>query len=85
MNSEVPCIIFLDSLKAHPKNVVAANVTIWLNHEWQKTKGDNDVFTRNSIKLFAPIGIVDKFLVQVIFFFNILSLSLYISLFFVLF
>lgn len=55
---EVPCIIFLDSLKAHQKNVVAGNVRRWLNHEWKKIKGgETDVFNKQSIKLFAPKGI----------------------------
>jgi len=52
---EVPCIIFLDSLKAHQKNVVACNVRRWLNHEWKKIKGgETDVFTKQSIVLFTP-------------------------------
>ena len=60
MNLEVPCIIFLDSLKAHQKKAVAANVEKWLNHEWQKTKGGSGEFTRRSIKLVAPKGIIDS-------------------------
>ena len=55
---EVPCIIFLDSLKAHQKNVVACNVRRWLNHEWKKRRGgETDVFNKQSIRLFAPKGI----------------------------
>jgi len=58
-NLEVPCIIFLDSFAAHEKDEVAHNVRHWLNHEWKKNSGGKtDVFTEQSIKLFAPEGIV---------------------------
>ena len=55
---EVPCIIFLDSLKAHQKLIVARKVRNWLNHEWKKvTGGTKDVFTQKTIKLITPKGI----------------------------
>ena len=47
---EVPCIIFLDSLKAHQKNVVACNVRRWLNHEWKKRSNNYGIFQL----VFAP-------------------------------
>jgi len=34
--SKVPCILFLDSLKAHRKNRVAKAVNNWLNFEWKR-------------------------------------------------
>ena len=53
----VPCIILLDSLRAHQKNVIACNVRQWLNHEWKKVKKSNiDVFTEQSINVFSPKG-----------------------------
>jgi len=55
---EVPCITFLDSLKAHQKLIVARKVRNWLNHEWKKvTGGTKDVFTQKTIKLITPKGI----------------------------
>ena len=54
---EVPCIIFLDSLKAHQRLIVAGKVRKWLNHEWKKVGGTKDVFTQKSIKLITPKGI----------------------------
>lgn len=57
--TEVPCIIFLDSLLAHQENVVASYVRQWLNHEWKIVKKTNfDLFTTQSIKLVSPKGIL---------------------------
>jgi len=54
---DLPCIIFLDSLKAHQKSAVANNVRKWLNHEWKRMgKGTSDVFTPHSFKVYDPKG-----------------------------
>jgi Ulp1 family protease len=37
-----PCILFLDSLKAHQKAQVAKNVKDWLNAEWQRLGKSDD-------------------------------------------
>jgi hypothetical protein len=44
-------------LKAHQKATVAKHVRIWLNHEYKKKfGGDADIFTTESIKVYAPKG-----------------------------
>jgi hypothetical protein len=53
---EVPCIIFLDSLKCHPKHDIASNIRQWLNYEWKKKGNEIGVFTDKSIKLVNPEG-----------------------------
>ncbi len=34
--SEIPCILHLDGLSLHDRKVIAANIRIWLNAEWNK-------------------------------------------------
>jgi Ulp1 family protease len=52
-----PCIIFLDSLKAHQKAQVAKNVRAWLNAEWKRLGKSDDPalapFT-DSMTVFTP-------------------------------
>jgi Ulp1 family protease len=55
-----PCILFLDSLKAHQKAQVAKNVKAWLNAEWKRLGKSDDPalapFTshRTSMTVFTP-------------------------------
>jgi hypothetical protein len=39
---EVPCMIFLDSLKCHSTKKVAQNMRTWLNAEWNRKYGVNE-------------------------------------------
>jgi hypothetical protein len=55
---EIPCIIILDSLKLHSKDSVAKIIREWLNYEWKRRgKGTKIIFTKSSIKAYAPEGI----------------------------
>merc|ERR1711862_652505 len=57
MKDEVmPCIIFMDSLKAHRKLRVASNVYKWLNFKWQNpSDGNLDInFDRRTMPIFDP-------------------------------
>lgn len=58
-----PCILFLDSLKAHKKHVVAKQIHSWLNAEWErlgKAVSSKDLesmenpFTMITMKVIAP-------------------------------
>lgn len=52
---ECPCLIFLDSLKAHRKNEVALNVRKWLNSEWLRlNKGAKAEFSPKSMPVYDP-------------------------------
>jgi Ulp1 family protease len=42
MDAPLPCILFLDSLKAHQKAQVAKNVRAWLNAEWKRLGKSDD-------------------------------------------
>jgi Ulp1 family protease len=42
LDTDFPCILFLDSLKAHQKAQVAKNVTAWLNAEWKRLGKSDD-------------------------------------------
>lgn len=58
-DEEYPCILFLDSLKAHKKKIVAKHVRNWLNFEWNrldkgKECGLTDPFTTKTMQLFDP-------------------------------
>ena len=56
-HQEVPCLLFLDSLRVHDKESIAKNIRLWLNHEHRKFFGSTaDVFTTSSMKLFSPKG-----------------------------
>eukprot|EP00814_Leptocylindrus_danicus_P021932 CAMPEP_0116004258 /NCGR_PEP_ID=MMETSP0321-20121206/502_1 /TAXON_ID=163516 /ORGANISM="Leptocylindrus danicus var. danicus, Strain B650" /LENGTH=1022 /DNA_ID=CAMNT_0003472539 /DNA_START=186 /DNA_END=3255 /DNA_ORIENTATION=- len=55
----VPCIIFLDSLKAHRSSKVAQEVRRWLNFEWKRSDhAENSTnsapFTKKKMRLFTP-------------------------------
>lgn len=65
----MPCIVFLDSLKAHGKSRVGMNIRKWLNAEWSRAGrqgseaaiGDSeptskDVFTAKNMRILSPIG-----------------------------
>jgi Ulp1 family protease len=58
MDAPFPCIIFLDSLKAHQKAQVAKNVKAWLNAEWKRLgKSDDSAlapFNSSTMKVFTP-------------------------------
>jgi sentrin-specific protease 7 len=41
-NTPLPCILFLDSLKAHQMNQVAKNIRAWLNAEWKRLGKSDD-------------------------------------------
>jgi sentrin-specific protease 7 len=60
-NSLFPCILFLDSLKAHhDKASMAKNVKAWLNAEWKRLEKSDDKtlapFTshKNSLTVYTP-------------------------------
>jgi Ulp1 family protease len=42
LDTPFPCILFLDSLKAHQKAQVAKNVRAWLNAEWKRLGKSDD-------------------------------------------
>jgi hypothetical protein len=67
----MPCIVFLDSLKAHGKAMVGRNVRKWLNFEWNRResggtrsalhdgpaeRSDKQVFTANNMQIVSPRG-----------------------------
>jgi Ulp1 family protease len=55
-----PCLIFLDSLKAHQKAQVAKNVRAWLNAEWKRLGKSDDpalapfTASKDSMTVFTP-------------------------------
>jgi sentrin-specific protease 7 len=59
-DARLPCIIFLDSFKAHQKAQVAKNVRDWLNAEWKRLGKSHDPalapFTahKNSMAVYTP-------------------------------
>lgn len=56
-DSPMPCILFLDSLKAHRKKAVASNVCKWLNAEWKRMEKrpiKTDLFTKRSMPVLDP-------------------------------
>ncbi len=63
-SDRVPCILFLDSLKAHKKNAVAKNVHGWLNAEWKRldqiTYGNDNLlreepFNEDTMEVVTPL------------------------------
>jgi hypothetical protein len=58
----LPCMIFLDSLKAHEKSRVQTHVMKWLNAEWIRLKKEEDEthtgirFTKKTFPIFDPVG-----------------------------
>lgn len=53
----LPCFLFFDSLKAHPKNTVVLKLRKWLNAEWERLgKGEvgDTPFNPSSMEVFAP-------------------------------
>eukprot|EP00592_Proboscia_alata_P003477 CAMPEP_0194371010 /NCGR_PEP_ID=MMETSP0174-20130528/19348_1 /TAXON_ID=216777 /ORGANISM="Proboscia alata, Strain PI-D3" /LENGTH=1104 /DNA_ID=CAMNT_0039148789 /DNA_START=158 /DNA_END=3472 /DNA_ORIENTATION=- len=55
-DAPLSCIIFLDSLKAHKKNLIAKAVREWLNQEWARLKkSDNQSpFSPVTMKVYDP-------------------------------
>jgi Ulp1 family protease len=62
-NDPFPCILFLDSLKAHEKQVVAKQIHCWLNAEWERLgkavshkapESTENPFTMTTMKVIAP-------------------------------
>lgn len=53
-----PCILFLDSLKAHRKDLVARHVRKWLNAEWKRLMaplhGCVDPFSASTLPVYTP-------------------------------
>jgi hypothetical protein len=58
LDAPFPCILFLDSLKAHQKEQVANNIRAWLNAEWKRLGKSDDPavapFTKKSMMVFSP-------------------------------
>jgi hypothetical protein len=67
----MPCIVFLDSLKAHGKAQVGKNIRKWLNFEWKRRqsggfrtsnqdspaeKSSKQVFTSINMQIVSPRG-----------------------------
>jgi hypothetical protein len=57
----LPCMIFLDSLKAHKKKWVQAQVMEWLNAEWSRLEKEEYRthtirFTEKTFPVFDPVG-----------------------------
>eukprot|EP00586_Coscinodiscus_wailesii_P008142 CAMPEP_0172521924 /NCGR_PEP_ID=MMETSP1066-20121228/292848_1 /TAXON_ID=671091 /ORGANISM="Coscinodiscus wailesii, Strain CCMP2513" /LENGTH=710 /DNA_ID=CAMNT_0013304887 /DNA_START=982 /DNA_END=3114 /DNA_ORIENTATION=- len=51
----LPCLLFMDSLKAHRKAKVAKKVREWLNFEWERVKGDGGrPFTQTHMEIYDP-------------------------------
>jgi Ulp1 family protease len=54
-----PCILFFDSLKAHPKAAIARKVRNWLNSEWKRLeKASNQVVNQDKSKPFQPTSLL---------------------------
>ena len=56
-DSPLPCILFMDSLKAHQKSLVANTVREWLNSEWRrlgKDEGASNPFLFRTMPVFDP-------------------------------
>jgi Ulp1 family protease len=61
------CMIFLDSLKAHRKGWVRAQVMKWLNAEWRRLEKEEDGthtgnrFTNKTFPILDPVGKFARF------------------------
>lgn len=57
---DVPCLIFMDSLKMHKKEKIRKQIENWLNSEWTRLHPDDDgvgqPFSRGKFELFSPKG-----------------------------
>ena len=63
-NDDFPCILFLDSLKAHKKTRIASRIRNWLNHQFTRLNKFSDVirndaelkkpFTKDTMEVFDP-------------------------------
>jgi len=53
---DVPCLIFMDSLKMHKKNTIRKKIENWLNSEWKRIKPGTveDPFSLHRFQLFSP-------------------------------
>lgn len=66
---DVPCLIFMDSLKMHRKITIRKKIENWLNSEWSRIN-PNDLpenlpnpFTKEKFRMFTPTGKKDADLV----------------------
>jgi Ulp1 family protease len=65
---EVPCVIFLDSLKSHSRKEVAQNMHMWLNAEWKRKYSVNEnLFTPLTMGCFSSKGMFSMSLLMVMF------------------
>jgi len=60
-DSHLPCIFFLDSLKAHRQKTITKHVRNWLNSEWKrlkkaKSEAEEDPFNERTMEVYAPRG-----------------------------
>jgi Ulp1 family protease len=57
-NARLPCILFLDSLQRHDRDIVAKTIIDWLNSEWKRLFPDKVVvpFNEVTMKLYTPRG-----------------------------
>lgn len=56
-DEKMPCILFMDSLKAHQKARIAKYIRKWLNHEWATLYDDDEwkgPFLTGNMKVYAP-------------------------------
>ena len=56
-NDEIPCILFMDSLKAHQKNRCAKIIRKWLTYEWfrlNNTSNGEQPFNQEDMRVFSP-------------------------------
>ncbi|CAJ1939071.1 unnamed protein product [Cylindrotheca closterium] len=54
---DVPCLIFMDSLRMHRKVAIRKKIENWLNSEWERINPDADntkPFTKDKFQLFTP-------------------------------
>lgn len=53
----MPCLLFLDSLRAHQKSQVRRKVTSWLNSEWERLGKDPELkFPFKAMNILSPRG-----------------------------
>ena len=55
---DVPCLIFMDSLRMHKKHVIRKKIENWLNSEWERINPGATMkpFTKDKFQLFTPTG-----------------------------
>lgn len=61
-DDRLPCMLLLDSAKAHNPKKVHFQVLMWLNEEWRRLKKDDDAacdgdrFTEDTFRIIQPVG-----------------------------